>query len=351
MDLAGDKGNGEKDQMMLTLEEKASIISELVADGTPRKKSERWTDLFDEWLDQFQNNELKLEPKSYAEYWINTIFFPAGYGTTVFARQGMGKTNLGVFSMQTAIILHSNWVFLHTIPFPEVVREKLKDRFIEIRNAREMMLRIIELIREGMVPVLCLDEFDSVFSSRSFSSWQAKSWLAFTWRQRHFSIRGPLMLYHDVKTIPPPIRNKELGGEILWIKGWEDERYVSNPDLKYYMKIGWTKIPYLSHGNTGFEINVDFAKLLNKVSGSQEEVLDQIEVLLLKEEPLQEAPDVSRQKKKELKSRIIAKGTDLRKEGLTNSQIAYELGNLFPGAPYRFNEAWVKNNIPREREK
>ena len=226
-----------------------------------------------------------LEPRSYAEYWINTILFPAGYGTTVFARQGMGKTNLGVFSMQTGILLHPNWVFLHTIPFPEVVKEKMGDKFVEVRSAREMMLKVIESVREGKVPAFVADEFDSVFSSRSFSSRPAKSWLAFTWRQRHFSLRGPLMLYHDVKTIPPPIRNKELGGEILWIKGWEEERYLSNPDLKYYMRIGWSRIPYLSHGNTGFEIDVDFAKLLNKVSGSQEEVMDQIEEKLMREEP------------------------------------------------------------------
>jgi hypothetical protein len=332
--------------MTLTTEEKGSIIGELVADGTPRKKAERWTDIFAEWLDSFNKKEIVLEPRSYAEYWINTIFFPAGYGTTVFARQGMGKTNLASFLMQTGVVLHPNWVFLHTIPFPEVVKEKMKDRFIEVRNAREMMLRIIELIRGDKVPVLCLDEFDSVFSSRSFNSRQAKSWLAFTWRQRHFSVRGPLMLYHDVKTIPPPIRNKELGGEILWIKGWEDERYISNPDLRYYFRIGRAKIPYLSHGNIGFEIDLDFNSLLNRVSGSQEEAIDQIEEKLLREEPEEEAPEMSRQKKKEMKMKIISKGRKLRREGLGNRQIADELQSLFPDSPYALTPEWVRKNIP-----
>ena len=343
--MAGDKADGEEDQMTLTQSEKESIIAELLADGTPKGKSIRWVDLFSDWLDSFRKGEISLEPRSYAEYWINAILFPAGYGTTVFARQGLGKTNLGVFSMQTGIILHPNWVFLHTIPFPEVVKEKMGDKFIEVRSARELMLKIVEIIREGKVPAFVPDEFDSVFSSRSFSSRPAKSWLAFTWRQRHFSLRGPLMLYHDVKTIPPPIRNKELGGEILWIKGWEEERYLSNPDLKYYMKIGWTKIPYLSHGNTGFEIDVDFAKLLNKVSGSQEEVMDQIEEKLLRDEPEDENPEASRQKKKEMKLKIIEKGKQLRGEGLSNRQIAEELQSLFPDASFVITPEWVRRNV------
>jgi hypothetical protein len=334
--------------MTLTELEKESIIAELLADGTPKGKSVRWVDLFSDWLDLYRNGEIILEPRSYAEYWINTILFPAGYGTTVFARQGMGKTNLGVFSMQTGILLHPNWVFIHTIPFPEVVKEKMGDKFIEVRSAREMMLKIIEIIRAGKVPAFVPDEFDSVFSSRSFSSRPAKSWLAFTWRQRHFLLRGPLMLYHDVKTIPPPIRNKELGGEILWIKGWEDERYVSNPDLKYYMKIGWARIPYLSHGNTGFEIDVDFAKLLNKVSGSQEEVMDQIEEKLMGEEPEEKDPEVSRQEKREMKLSIIERGNQLKSEGLTRRQISDELKSLFPDAKnfgIVITPDWVKRNI------
>ena len=345
MDLAGDKADGEEDQMTLAQSEKESIIAELLADGTPKGKSVKWIDLFSDWLDSYRKGEISLEPRSYAEYWINTILFPAGYGTTVFARQGMGKTNLGVFSMQTGILLHPNWVFLHTIPFPEVVKEKMGDKFIEVRSAREMMLKIIEVIREGKIPAFVPDEFDSVFSSRSFSSRPAKSWLAFTWRQRHFSLRGPLMLYHDVKTIPPPIRNKELGGEILWIKGWEEERYISNPDLKYYMKIGWTKIPYLSHGNTGFEIDIDFAKLLNKVSGSQEEVMDQIEERLLSDEQEDEKPEVTRQKKKEAKLKIFETGKRLRAEGMNNRQIAEELQSLFPDSPFVITPEWVRRNI------
>ena len=334
--------------MTLTQSEKESIIAELLADGTPKGKSMKWVDLFSDWLDAYRNGEINLEPRSYAEYWINTILFPAGYGTTVFARQGMGKTNLGVFAMQTGILLHPNWVFLHTIPFPEVVKEKMTDRFIEVRSAREMMLRIIEIIRAGMIPAFVPDEFDSVFSSRSLSSRPAKSWLAFTWRQRHFSLRGPLMLYHDVKTIPPPIRNKELGGEILWIKGWEEERYLSNPDLKYYMKIGWTKIPYLSHGNTGFEIDLDFAKLLNKVSGSQEKVMEQIEEKLMEEEPEEKEPTISRQEKKDMKLNIIDKGNRLKSEGLTRRQISDELKSLFPDAKnfgIVITPDWVKRNI------
>ena len=346
--MAGDQADGEEDQMTLTPSEKESIIAELLADGTPKGKSVRWVDLFSDWLDSYQKGEISLEPRSYAEYWINTILFPAGYGTTVFGRQGMGKTNLGVFSMQAGILLHPNWVFLHTIPFPEVVKEKMRDKFIEVRSARQMMLKIIEIIRGGKIPAFVPDEFDSVFSSRSFSSRSAKSWLAFTWRQRHFSLRGPLMLYHDVKTIPPPIRNKELGGEILWIKGWEEERYISNPDLKYYMKIGWTRIPYLSHGNTGFEIDVDFAKLLNRVSGSQEEVMDQIEEKLMEEEPEEQDPEVSRQEKREMKLSIIERGNQRKSEGLTRRQISDELKSLFPDAKnfgIVITPDWVKRNI------
>ena len=264
----------------ITDEEIEEIVRELIADGMTQRRARDWANAFRVWYSDFRQGILKFEPVSYAEYWINEIFFPAGYGTTVFGRQGLGKTNLATFLMQTGLILHKNWIFLVNIPFPKPVISRLSDRVIQVRTSEEMMRNIIQILKRGLIPVLILDEFDSVFSSTMMSSKQGRSWQSFVWRQRHFSVRGPLMLYHDVKSIPPPVRNKQIGGEILWIKGWEDERYVSNPDLPHYMKIRKTKIPFLSHGSIGFQIDLDFSDILNRVSGSQEEVIEQIEGIL-----------------------------------------------------------------------
>ncbi|MCL6002559.1 MAG: hypothetical protein M0Z77_08460 [Thermoplasmatales archaeon] len=260
--------------------EMEEIVRELIADGMTERRAEEWSKTFKEWYADFRQGILKLDPLSYAEYWINETFFPAGYGTTVFARQGMGKTNLATFLMETGLILHKNWIFLVNIPFPKPIVSRLGDRVIQIRTAEEMMRNIILVLKRGLIPVLILDEFDSVFSSTMMSSRQGRSWQSFVWRQRHFSVRGPLMLYHDVKSIPPPVRNKQIGGEILWIKGWQDERYISNPDLPHYMQIRKTKIPFLSHGSIGFQIDLDFSDILNRVSGNQEEVIEQIEGIL-----------------------------------------------------------------------
>lgn len=321
------------------------IVDELVRDTVPREKAVAWADKFFDWHDGYQSNDVKLEPKKYAEYWTDEIFFPAGYGTTVFARQGMGKTNLAVYLIQTSLVLHPKWIFLHNIPFPQTVREILKDRLIEIRGAKQMMLEIIRVIRSEKVPVLCLDEFDSVFNSLNVNSKTGKSWQSFVWRQRHFSVRGPLMLYHASMSIPPAVRNKQIGGEILWIKPWNDERYISNPDLSQYMRIRKTKIPYLSHGSIGFEIDLDFSKILNQVSGSQGEIMDQIEERLLRDEPEDEKPEVTGQRKKEMKLTIIEKGKQLRTEGMSNRQIADELQSLFPDAPFVITPEWVKRNV------
>jgi len=46
------------------------------------------------------------------------------------------------------------------------------------------------------------------------------------------------------------------------------------------MRIRKSNIPYLSHGSIGFEIDLDFAWLLNRVSGSQEEVVEHIERIM-----------------------------------------------------------------------
>ena len=264
----------------ITDEEIEEIVRELVADGMTNRKAREWAKAFRDWYNDFRNGEMNIEPRSYAEYWINTISFPAGYGTTVFARQGMGKTNLATFLMQTGLILHKNWIFLVNIPFPRPVISRLSDRVIQIRTTEEMMRNIIRILKNGLIPVLILDEFDSVFSSTMMSSKQGRSWQSFVWRQRHFSVRGPLMLYHDVMSIPPPVRNKQIGGELLWIKGWQEERYISNPDLPHYMKIRKAKIPFLSHGSIGFQIDLDFSDILNRVSGNQEEVTEQIEGIL-----------------------------------------------------------------------
>ncbi|MEM3907880.1 MAG: hypothetical protein QXZ17_13650, partial [Nitrososphaerota archaeon] len=98
---------------MITEDQKESIISDLISDGMKKGAAEKWADDFDEWFTAFKTGGLDVAPKEYAQYWIDEVMFPAGYGTTVFARQGMGKTNLLVYMMQSAMVLHSNWVFLH----------------------------------------------------------------------------------------------------------------------------------------------------------------------------------------------------------------------------------------------
>ena len=270
--------------MDITDEQIKEISNELAIDGLPAKKAEEWAMSFKDWYSSFRNGSIQLSPRQYAEYWLDTVFFPAGYGTTVFARQGMGKTNLAVYLMETGLILHPKWTFLVNVPFPKPIVSLLSDRVIQIKGTREMMRQIIAALRNDRVPVLILDEFDSVFSSSMMSSKQGRSWQSFVWRQRHFSVRGPLMLYHDVMSIPPPVRNKQIGGELLWIKAWESERYVSNPDLIHYTRVWKSKIPFLSHGSIGFEIDLDFSDILNRVSGNQEEVIAQIESILDEEE-------------------------------------------------------------------
>jgi hypothetical protein len=333
---------------MLTEDRKKRIIDELMRDGMNESSAVKTADNFDSWLDDWTSGNIMISPKQYAEYWLDTVFFPAGYGTTVFARQGMGKTNLAVLLVEASLIFHPKWVFLHTLPFVSEVYniESMKDRLIEIRTASSMMRHIINTIRAGNIPVLCLDEWDSVFNATNVNSKQGKSWKSFVWRQRHFSVRGPLMIYHNLNSIPKEIRNGNVSGELLWIKGWEKERYISSPNIQQFMKIKKAKIPYLTHGNVGFEIDMDFSDILNKVSGSQEEVLDQIEGRLSTRINREDEDRKRREVIKELKLKCKQKGMELRKEGLTNSQIADELLALFPEATF-VNPIWVKSNVPR----
>ncbi|MDA8056197.1 MAG: hypothetical protein M0Z77_11215 [Thermoplasmatales archaeon] len=50
-----------------------------------------------------------------------------------------------------------------------------------------------------------------------------------------------------------------------------------------------------------------------------------------------------------MKTRIIAKGIELRKERLSNPQVADELRSLFPEADF-ITPDWVKRNIPSKKE-
>jgi multidrug efflux pump subunit AcrB len=153
------------------------------------------------------------------------------------------------------------------------------------------------------------------------------------------------MIYHAVNSIPKAIRNRTMAGELLWIEGWRNERYVSNPDLPQYMKIPRSSIPYLSKGNTGFEIDLDFSVLLNKVSGSQEEVLDQVEEELEKNRGFEDEREALKKRKKELRKQVIEKGIELRRESLTSAQVADELRAMFSDADF-ITPRWVKENIP-----
>jgi hypothetical protein len=341
---------------MLAQEAAEGIVKELIMDGTSENNARKMVERFEVWLENFEDGKIKIVPSEYARRFIDDIYFPAGFGTTVFAQQGMGKTNLAVFLIESALVFHPKWVFLHTVPFVREVYNisLLKDRLIEIRSASAMMRNIINVIRSGNIPVLCLDEWDSVYNAVNVNSKQGKSWSSFVWRQRHFSVRGPLMIYHALNSVPKAIRNGMTAGQILWIKGVDRQRYISGPRIKAYdsmnspgihMKIPKATVPYLTHGNVGFEIDLDFSDILNKVSGSQEEVLDQIEERLSFNIGREDEEKRRREEIKMLKEQVKKKGRELLKEGLKSGpELADELRSLFPEAEF-INSAWVRNNI------
>ncbi len=216
------------------------------------------------------------------KYWTNSVFFTMR-PTIVYGPQGQGKSWLCSYIILRAIIVNPKWDFYTNLPFfnfdyPEELKDMALPSVYLIRSMKELLEGIIRSRRADRIPAIILDEMDAEVDSYSWQSQESQSWRIFTQFQRHFFVKGPILVYHYAKHIPGYLRNGGMGRVV----------FLTYRQGKYYVLAGFTRPnklvvtgytpPYASHGGYPFTVNIDMRLLYRKLEGvSPQKILDSME--------------------------------------------------------------------------
>ncbi len=216
------------------------------------------------------------------KYWTNSVFFTMR-PTIVYGPQGQGKSWLCSYIILRAIIVNPKWDFYTNLPFfnfdyPEELKDMALPNVYLIRSMKELLEGIIRSRRADRIPAIILDEMDAEVDSYSWQSQESQSWRIFTQFQRHFFVKGPILVYHYAKHIPGYLRNGGMGRVV----------FLTYRQGKYYVLAGFTRPnklvvtgytpPYASHGGYPFTVNIDMRLLYRKLEGvSPQKILDSME--------------------------------------------------------------------------
>ena len=318
------------------------MVKAHVDDDTKPKRAREIAELSLRFINALQDGKIEIEDRTNAEYWVNEVFLPAGYGIPLFGRPGWGKTNLSSWIIETALILHKDWVFFCNIPFSHDI-----PRVIKVKSMSELLKGIARTVLEDKRPAIVLDEFDSILNSRTESSPSGRALFSFFWQQRHLGVRGPIFIYHNWMSIPKTFRLGELTPYVVWIHHTEDGRaFAGDQDLEFDVQIPKTDLAYYHHGlASGLIVDVSVSRLFATLSGTQNEVaqqiLDRIDEFMVNPltfKAMKQGPD---------NDKNVAQDEDERyeevKEGLSKKLSIREIASQY-GIP-RSTVAWISKKI------
>ena len=265
---------------METTESAYRLASAIIEDrGISRPSAEARAAEYLNFIKALDEGRMRLKDPENGKYWIDRMFLWKGRGTIVFAPQGQGKTNLCAYLIGRALILHPDWVVLTNIPFfwdfeEFGVQDLRPQRVVSVSTMSGMLKEMARIILNGQIPVIILDELDQVLTSYNYRKRSMDDWMHFIFIERHFKVRGPLMIYHEFKHIPNYLRAGDLLNERLFLTIHGGKRYIlSRKTRPYKLVVTEATIPYSTHGLRGFNIDVDMGKLEEQLNAGTTEGL------------------------------------------------------------------------------
>jgi hypothetical protein len=319
-----------------------SVVKAHVDDDTKPKRARETAELSLRFINALEEGKVEIENKTNAEYWVNEVFLPAGYGIPLFGRPGWGKTNLSSWIIETALVLHKDWVFFCNIPFSHEI-----PRVVKVKSMSELLKGIARSVLEGKRPAIVLDEFDSILNSRTESSPSGRALFSFFWQQRHLGVRGPIFIYHNWMSIPKTFRLGELTPYVVWIQHTGDGRaFAGDQNLEFDVQIPKTDLAYYHHGlASGLIVDVNVSRLFATLSGTQNEVAQQI--LERIDEFMVDPLTFKAMKQRPDSDKNVAQDEDERyrevREGLSRKLSIREIASQY-GIP-RSTVAWIMKRI------
>lgn len=212
--------------------------------------------------------------------WPANLGFHLGQASVFVAGQGKGKTNAISFLIGKALAHRPDWDVYTNVPFPWDPRAPLAGVVPPPPNLHHVddmvgLLRgIAKTILAGRKPAVAIDETDQSVTSHEWSTDRAESWTRFLFVERHFRVRGPLLVYHYFESVPLPLRRTgDLRGSYFRVVVRAGEHRLARvEDTSRWWVVGESALPFLTLGWGGFDINVDMADLEKRLAGGHEQV-------------------------------------------------------------------------------
>ncbi len=268
-------------------DEQIEFLAGLIRDDTGMsiEKAREWSTYHFDYVKAIKEGRAYIRTKPdqpTVKYWTNNTFFTMR-PTIIFGPQGQGKSFFCSWITLRALVENPDWDFYTNLPFfwfdyPEELVDATLPNVYLVRNMKEMLEGIIRTRRNGRYPAIILDEMDAEIDSYSWQSEESRSWRIFTQFQRHFYVKGPILVYHYAKHIPSYLRNGGMARVVL-LTYHDHKRYVLAEFTRpYKLVVNGYAPPYSSHGSYPFEINIDMKYLYRKMEGvNPQKVLDRME--------------------------------------------------------------------------
>lgn len=249
-----------------------------------------------------EHDALTCAEETAIRQWPANLGFHLGQASVFVAGQGKGKTNAVSFLIGKALAHRPDWDVYTNVPYPWDPRAPLAGVVPSPPNLHHVddmvgLLRgVATTILAGRKPAVAIDETDQAVTSHEWSTDRAESWTRFLFVERHFRVRGPLLVYHYFESVPLPLRRSgDLRGSYFRVVVRGGERRLARvEDTSQWWVVGESALPFLTLGWGGFDINVDMADLEKRLAGGHKQVAETVlEYLVELEETRAEEAEVA----------------------------------------------------------
>lgn len=258
--------------------------------------------------------------------------------SAVYGPQGKGKTNLCAVLTEVTLACRPDWEVYSNVPYPwHFGAAEAPPRLHLVESLSELLRALSERALEGKVDAaIILDEFDQTTSSHSWQSETSESWSRFVYVKRHYSARGPLVVFHDLNWIPLSVRSGSSGSPFkLIVRNGEHVLADLEDPREWVATVGRSYLPYLTMGLRGFSLDVDMAELQSRLSGpgfaGNRKSVAQATIAFLDEQARKERAEAVRETEEE---GLGGRARQLLQEGWTVQRVADAVGR---------SHGWVGN--------
>jgi hypothetical protein len=263
----------------------SAILEDRVDRGCTPEDALRRAEAYAAWLERLTSNphdRATCPDEPAIRRWRGDIGYHTGQATVIVAKQGAGKSNAASLLIERALMHRPEWDIYSNLPFPwnSGLRNIVPSpaNLYSVRSMSELLRGICErTIPAGRIPAVCVDEMDQTATSHSWANSADESWTKFLFVERHFRVRGPILVYHVWEHVPLPLRRLgALRGSYfrVIVKGGL-RRLACIEDTSRWFSVSETKLPYYNLGLRGFALDVDMEPLEASLDGSLQEMAAQ----------------------------------------------------------------------------